>query len=557
MGSRDPTLLLNSHALPGYVSPNHGHGIFTLHHSTQAASDHTTTTHVWWQVADVCLENEPDGSCSPEHSGKTVIFELYQFGKLTHPGFTITYKHSTTPELIRFSPFYDWNAAFNPLELSDHWTLPSSLLSSISSGMRNDPQASPVFSVPASPFVTLVSLPTGSIVDPITETLLSSILSSTGDDGDLPQPSPVFSVPVSSFEALMSLPTGNIANPTSETLLPGLVPTATAIVTAFAPAPTHDRVSDQIPSQASVPSAQNVEGESPPLCSIGIALHAVQSRLKDLVAISRSKYRSFRPNVAGLQQSLGSMQNPHDSISTEVQGPIGDGSLDISEPSITSLISSNRLIEAALPSPTPFHYQKSRHDHVIRALKITTFSFIIVCIAALVFSHLVSSPRRRADRAARREECRNRRLYQHAAHKYMWRRRWEALLRKFGSRDPMTSTQPTWDDKLLPPLPTISSEENIREELQAMRNTYKVVDRIVQAEEGRTNITSGPLQKFVLRRWERRASRISRSSSDVTGPPPYEEFTDGYRYTPPESDTTPDSSVIDTSSRNDSDYEKD
>ena len=434
---------------------------------------------------------------------------MYQFGKLVHPGFTITYKQSIRPELIRFSPFYDWNAAFSPPELSDHWSLPSSLLSSISS--------------------------------------------STGDDNNYPKVSAVVSLPASSLEGPVSLPTGSIVNPIFGTTLSGLVPTATAIVTAIVQG---DRTSDQRPSETPIPMADTVEVEAPALCSFGLVIHTIQSKFNDIFTIAKSRFQSIRPNVAMVQHSLSSFPSPPDSASSGVPVSMEDGSPNVPEASLTSLISSNKLIEAPYPSPTPFFIQKSSRDHVIRALKISSFAFIIVCISALVFSHFISSPRRRADRAARREECRNRRLYQHAAHKIMWQRRWEALLSKFVSRDTPTTVQSAWDEKLLPPLPTLSTQESIRDEIQAMVNTYKVVDSIVQAEEGRS-ARSAPSQKFVLRRWERRTSRTSRSSSDATGPPPYEELLNGYHYIPPESDTTPDSSVIDTSSRNDSDCEKD
>ena len=507
--SRDPGFLLNSQALPGYVSPEHGHGTFVLQGSSKGASH---PTHVWWQIADVCLKYEEEGFCKPEHSAKTVIFEMYQFGKLAHPGFTITYRHSARPELIRFSPFYDWNAAFSPPELSDHWN-PSSLLSSISS--------------------------------------------STGDESSYPEASPVYSITISSLNGPASLPTGSIANPISGTLLSGFIPTATAIVTGFVAGANQDRVFNQGPSETSIPTAQIVQVEALPLCSLGLALHAIQNKLKDFVTTTKNHYNSIRPNVARLQHTLDSFPNSLGSTTLGAPTSIQEGSFGGPEASVTSLISSNKLIEAPLPSPTPFYIQKSSHDHIIRALKITSFAFIIVCISALVFSHFVSSPRRRADRAARREECRNRRLYQHAAHKYMWQRRWEAFLGKFVSRNITEVTVSAWDDKILPPLPTLSTQDNIRNELRAMRNTYKVVDSIVQAEEGRRSAIPASPQKFVLRRWERRASRTSRSSSDVTGPPPYEELFDGYHYIPPEADTTPDSSVIDTSSRNDSDCEKD
>ena len=103
-------------------------------------------------------------------------------------------------------------------------------------------------------------------------------------------------------------------------------------------------------------------------------------------------------------------------------------------------------------------------------------------------------------------------------------------------------------------------QPEVRDEILARRRWYDMVNSVTRAEEGRVQEMD---ENFVTQRWQ--LNRASRSSSNVTGPPPYEEddsfVVDGFQYVVQRSNDTPGSSVIDTSPRpslytRDSDSEK-
>ena len=259
------------------------------------------------------------------------------------------------------------------------------------------------------------------------------------------------------------------------------------------------------------------------------------------------------------------------SIAEDTREPLGDPK-PISLPSLAdtkpiphtttfdspTLASSDRLLEAPTPTTKPIYHPVPRHDQVLLAFIITSFIFVLVCIPLFLCSRFLN-PRRRADWAARREECRNRRLYQNAARQQKLRN-W--VNRLTGDRFLYTPKEPlqTWNEKRL-----ATQQEplqlDVREEILARRHRYNMANSITRAEEGRVGEID---EKLNMQGWQQ--NRPSRSSSNATGPPPYEEddgnVVDGFQYIMQRIVDTPGSSVIETSPRpslytRDSDSEKD
>ena len=104
----------------------------------------------------------------------------------------------------------------------------------------------------------------------------------------------------------------------------------------------------------------------------------------------------------------------------------------------------------------------------------------------------------------------------------------------------------------------VPSTAGVREGLRELRKAHRLVDSMMSAEEGSCGIASRPNRH--QRSWS------DSGNSEKTAPPPYEEeevyIADGMRYVRHVTGSTPDSSVIDTSSRSsmadsDSESEKD
>ena len=222
-----------------------------------------------------------------------------------------------------------------------------------------------------------------------------------------------------------------------------------------------------------------------------------------------------------------------------------------------TLVSSDRLLEAPKPTTNPTHDPLPHHNQILLAFIITSFIFVLVCIPLFLFSQVLN-PRRRADWAARREECRNRRLYRQAARQQKLRNWFNRLTgnRFFNTFDKRLHT---WNEKRL-----ATQQEplqlDVRDEILARRYRYNMLNSVTRAEEGRVGELD---EKSVIQGWQH--NRVSRSSSNVTGPPPYEEddgnVVDGFQYIMQRIGDTPGSSVIETSPRpslytRDSDSEK-
>ena len=480
----------------------------------------------WW-MSHLCLKSEKHVACPLESLAKVLTFSMKQYGKYPHPGFTVTYKHFASPEIIRLSPFFDADAG-NGEFLSKHWQSPSSLLPLNSPRLRASDESLhtflPSISTSAEPYS-----PTSWIV--------------------------------------VDLPTSIPATP--DTTISGFHPTATRSETVHTSGQAFDGSSSEQPqSTPSTTSHTRLQVQSNSFTSPGRLLEAAHFIAKSLVRNTKSKVMGAHSYITSSQLSMHqvakslTLSDPTSPESSSLSGLEFDHT--DTNPSTLSLLSSDSLLEASSSHPTSQHPELP-NARAMCALKLAPLVFILLCLAGGILKHIARNPRRRADWLARREECRNRQLYARAA-RYQKLRNWFQRLRGGRGQHNVKATAAPWQEKELPSAQTDISRVDMEAEIRAMRQAHNFVDNIVKAEEGRGR--EGP-QILDYREWEGWEggwrTRASRSNSDVTGPPPYDEedvpFAEWFRYTQSGmrvgvDDNTPDSSVIDTSSR-DSDCEKD
>lgn len=208
-------------------------------------------------------------------------------------------------------------------------------------------------------------------------------------------------------------------------------------------------------------------------------------------------------------------------------------------------------------SPDPIEVSPTnpqRTDQILRAVKITSLIIILVSLSVILAAHLMH-PRRRVDRAASREERRNRRLYRCAARRQKWRN-WVGRFRR---RD-RSPTADTWEDKQAALAQREGSEntEVMYTGIAELRDAHTIVSDLVRAEEGRGVHVSerGGRER---RRGRRRGSSLPGYESEESGPPAYDDdkvfvvdgvaLVDGFQYSLVAVEDTPDSSVIETSPR--------
>ncbi|KAI4265385.1 MAG: hypothetical protein L6R35_007126 [Caloplaca aegaea] len=185
-------------------------------------------------------------------------------------------------------------------------------------------------------------------------------------------------------------------------------------------------------------------------------------------------------------------------------------------------------------------------DHT--GLNIFGLALIISSLIIWVILRL-RNPRLQADRAARREERRNKRLYRQAARHYKWKR-WFCSWRH---RDHRCTPVSTWDEKQARVLEQEEVLEVVmRKDIQKLRRARRANDNISAAEQGQSIYIYDSDDS-------RRRSRetLPGYDSESTQPPSYEvdvigsvtRVADGFRYNPADREDTPDSSVISTSPR--------
>ena len=204
----------------------------------------------------------------------------------------------------------------------------------------------------------------------------------------------------------------------------------------------------------------------------------------------------------------------------------------------------------------------SHSEHNLHLLKI--FGLILIFSSCLAWVFLrCRDPRKRAERLARREERRNRKLYRRAARQYkfrmfLWNRYQEVMIGiwNFRMRYRLAPKEAiTWDEKRARVLRQEGVLEDVMsDDIRALRNAHRIVSDITIAEEG-----SGSLIYEVEGSERRRSvSTLPGYESEGSQPPSYSDagdglegamVVDGFRYTAAETEFRSDSSVISTSPR--------
>ncbi|MCJ1393911.1 hypothetical protein MMC18_006787 [Xylographa bjoerkii] len=471
-----------------------------------------------WSLGCACLQASQDGSCAIANYARVLVFHLLNWGAQTNPGFTITYKDLDKPEILRVSLFADPDALWD-LGTSLHWQSPS-------------------------------FMPVPGTLTPGSEVYHSSVIDQTPG---LPTVS----------GAVLPIQTRRVMTPLRVT-------TSTAY-----PATT------QVPEaheQLQVPLGWQDSGRIDHEIKSSRTLQAMGNVFDDIETKAKSLVQSTLGDI-GFKRSQQIIAATENSVGEQHAEVIEAG--DVSRKTTLNAMHSTAPI-AAKPSVEPptsltftigdedLHQLSQSHsvrtDQAIRAFQITSLIIIIVSLSTAIGVYLFRNPRRRADRAARWEECRRRRLYASAARHH----KWKSWMSRFKEATRFTrGGQPaaeTWEEKQSIAVATEeASLSHMRDELRSLRIAHEVVDGIVKAEEGRS---VGISHKSRVRRVERRGSSVYGSGIESMVPPPYEErdeegdiVANGFRYSPAGTDCTPDSSVIDTSPRTsiymrDSDSEK-
>ncbi|MCJ1474504.1 hypothetical protein MMC13_003162 [Lambiella insularis] len=479
----------------------------------------------FWSTSCACLEFEQDGSCPLANYARILVFYIHNALTGSTPGFTITYKESKKPEILRLSLFPDTNALWD-LENSIHWQSPS--------------------------LVSFASLPA-----PESRIYHSSVLDQS------------LSFPTGS-RATLPAPTGIVVHPLG-------TPTISSARSAATPLP-FDHQSLQLPIGRSVlRDLDSARRSGNPVVVMSNPIEDLGAKAKSLM---RTAIGAFRIKTSQ-RYIMDAAAISHDS-QKEVASMASDEISKLTSITVHPNLPSNLATSAeALPSetsagandspPLPIQHQTLRHDQAVRAFQVTSLIIILVSLSTCIFVHLFRNPRRRADRAARREERARRRLYQRAirCHKF---KNWVSRIRgRFPGSSRNEPIAETWQEKQTV-IARSDDPGSMRDELRALRTAHEVVDGILKAEEGRSH---GIRYKSRLHKAQRQEFSFY-GSSIIPGPPPYEEtydendiVADGFQYTPAvtsytltATDCTPDSSVIDTSPRTsiymrDSDSEKD
>ncbi|MCJ1405864.1 hypothetical protein MMC11_009094 [Xylographa trunciseda] len=472
-----------------------------------------------WSLGCACLQVSSDGSCALANYARVLVFHLFNWGAQTTPGFTITYKELEKPEILRVSLFADPDALWD-LEHSLHWQSPS--------------------------FMSMPSTPA-----PGSEIYHSSVMDQT------------FGLPTGS-SPVMPIQTRHVMTPLRVTSSSLADPVTTPV--------PEDHVMFQ------VALGKQDSGDNDHRIKSSRSSEPVENAFVDVETKAKGLLQSTLGDISlkGTQQFIDanrkSVSKQGDDLVEKVD-ELRKITIDamhsthpvVAETLAESLASLDSLIDEA-SSQQPSQPHSVRTDQAILAFQITSLIITIVSLSTAIGVYLFRNPRRRADRAARWEECRRRRLYARAAREHKWKT-WMSRIREVtrfsGRGQPIAET---WEEKQTMVVTTAeTSPRQMRDELRSLRVAHGVVDGIVKAEEGRS---IGISYKSRVRRVERRGSSVYGSGIESIVPPPYEEedeegdrVANGFQYIPAGTDCTPDSSVIDTSPRTsiymrDSDSEK-
>ena len=209
----------------------------------------------------------------------------------------------------------------------------------------------------------------------------------------------------------------------------------------------------------------------------------------------------------------------------------------------TSLPTPSSSVPTASSTSTPLGLNSP--PTAIHFLKLVSFAFILFFALTYTYCY-IRDPRRRADRAARCEERRNRSLYRRAAWAHWWQTRICAIRHRHCPRSRGTGPCESWDEKRT----KVIEQEDILEavaqqDIRTLRHATRPsrnrhVSSIAAAEEGRNDFFYDSESESSERR-RRRQSLITLPGyeSEGTQPPGYTTV----------NEDTPDSSVVSTSPR--------
>ncbi|EXJ77064.1 hypothetical protein A1O3_10222 [Capronia epimyces CBS 606.96] len=215
-----------------------------------------------------------------------------------------------------------------------------------------------------------------------------------------------------------------------------------------------------------------------------------------------------------------------------------------------------------IPRFGPFGHEWGGYSFEARLALTVTSLILLIILSGLTFRLIRKSswyrdPRRQADRAARREERRTRKLYRKAACKHKWATWWKHYRRQCSNTDYEEKREMVLEQEGL-------LEDVMQNEIRTLRNASDLVRDLVRVEEGRArfNVCNHAHHPPYPYSPAEHAGGIGSSNFSevpplyVAPPPRYEEelegeltVVDGFRYTPSNTDDTPDSSIIDCSSR--------
>ena len=193
------------------------------------------------------------------------------------------------------------------------------------------------------------------------------------------------------------------------------------------------------------------------------------------------------------------------------------------------------------------HELAYNHSGVPSAVVMKSFFLALFVLSFLIWIYIwIRDPRRRADRAAKAEERRTKRLYRRAA-------RYQKLKTWFWNTRVHYGLASTKALAVHEKIRRVSQQEDILEEamkddIRVLRNAHRMVSSlaITDAEEGRAGFhlfeEGGPSQR--RSRSIRSVSTLPGYESDVSQPPPYDE-----RRRDSVTEFTSDSSVVSTSPR--------
>jgi len=202
-------------------------------------------------------------------------------------------------------------------------------------------------------------------------------------------------------------------------------------------------------------------------------------------------------------------------------------------------------------------------DIIQRHLWLAVVSLLLLVVAGVVILRIVKicrDPRRRAERAARREELRTKRLYQKAACKHKWRTFWKQLRRQVTG---------DYEEKRAMILEQEGiSPDSLQRHILTLRDATDLVRNLVAAEEGRAQADyraaparyqSSYQSPYSSSTYDAGvgSSRGTESLPSYAPPPPrYEEelegeitVVDGFMYPASTTDDATESSIVDCSPR--------